>query len=250
MDAERVRIEITDHIADVRLTRADKHNGFDWRMFTAINEAIDELQGDGELRAVVLGGDGPSFCAGLDIKSFASEGGGDLGGAGLERAEGERANLAQRVAYGWRELEVPVIAALHGACLGGGLQIALAADIRIAAPDTTLSVMEIVHGLIPDMSITQTLPRVVRDDVARELVYTGRRVAAEEALELGLVTRVADDPTTTARELAAEIAQRSPGAVRRAKRLLNEIADLDSAEALVLETELQRELIGALTPSQ
>lgn len=250
MDAERVRIEITDHVATVRLTRADKHNGLDWRMFTAINEAIDELQGDDELRAVVLAGDGPSFCAGLDIKSFASEDGGDLGGAGLERAEGERANLAQRVAYGWRELEVPVIAALHGACLGGGLQIALAADVRIAAPDTTMSVMEVVHGLIPDMSITQTLPRLVRDDVARELVFTGRRVAAEEALELGLVTRIADDPETVAHELAAAIAQRPPGAVRRAKRLLNEVPDLDAAGALRLETELQRELLGALTPIQ
>jgi enoyl-CoA hydratase/carnithine racemase len=246
MDSERVRIEINDGVAEVRLTRADKHNGLDWRMFTAINEAIDQLAGADELLAVVLGGDGPSFCAGLDIKSFASEDGGDLGGAGLERAEGERANLAHRVAYGWRELEVPVIAALHGACLGGGLQIALAVDIRIAAPDTTLSVMEIVHGLIPDMSITQTLPRLVRDDVARELVFTGRRVGAQEALDLGLVTHVADDPDAVARELAAEIAQRSPGAVRRAKRLLNEIPDLDATGALALETELQRELLGAL----
>jgi len=248
MDEERVRIELADHVADVRLTRADKHNGLDWRMFTAINEAIDELRADDELRAVVLGGDGPSFCAGLDIKSFAGPDGGDLGGAGLERAEGERANLAQRVAYGWRELEVPVIAALHGACLGGGLQIALAADVRIAAPDTVMSVMEIVHGLIPDMSLTQTLPRLVRDDIARELVFTGRKVGAEEALALGLVTRIADDPAGAARELALEIAARSPAAVRRAKHLLNEAPDLDAAGALVLETELQRELLGALTP--
>jgi len=248
VEPERVQIEITDHVADVRMVRADKHNGLDWRMFIALNDAIDRLQGEDELRAIVLGGDGPSFCAGLDIKSFATDGG-DLGGAGLERAEGELANFAQRVAYGWRELEVPVIAALHGACLGGGLQIALAADIRIAAPDTTLSVMEIVHGLIPDMSLTQTLPRLVRDDVARELVYTGRRVAADEALELGLVTRIADDPNATARELALEIAQRSPAAVRRAKRLLNQVPDLDAAGALALETELQRELLGALSPT-
>ncbi len=107
-----------------------------------------------------------------------------------------------------------MIAALRGACLGGGLQIALGADIRIAAPDTQLSVMEIVHGLIPDMSITQTLPRLVRDDVARELVYTGRQVGAEEALELGLVTRVADDPLAAAHELAAADRERRPEAVR------------------------------------
>jgi enoyl-CoA hydratase/carnithine racemase len=246
MDEDRVRIEVADGIADVRLTRADKHNGLDWQMFVSINEAVDMVGELDDVRAVVLSGDGPSFCAGLDIKSFAA-GNGDLAGDGLERPAGQRANLAQRVAYGWRELPVPVIAALHGACLGGGLQIALGADVRIAAPDTQLSVMEIVHGLIPDMSITQTLPRLVRDDVARELVYTGRKVGAEEALELGLVTRIADDPRAAARELAQTIAERSPAAIRSAKRLLNEAPELSPAAALELETELQRALIGALS---
>jgi enoyl-CoA hydratase/carnithine racemase len=240
MDPERVRIEIADHVADVRLVRADKHNGLDGRMFEAINAAIDELAGDDEIRAVVLAGDGPSFCAGLDIKSFASGDGPDL----LHRPDGEAANFAQKVAYGWRELPVPVIAALHGACFGGGLQIALGADIRIAAPDTRLSVMEIVHGLIPDMSITQTLPRLVGDDVARELVYTGRQVEAAEAQRLGLVTGVDDEPLEAAHELAATIAERSPQAIRNAKRLLNEAANLDPAGALLLETELQMRLLG------
>jgi enoyl-CoA hydratase/carnithine racemase len=245
VDAERVRVAVSDHIADVRMVRADKHNGLDWRMFVALNEAVDEVRGSEGARVVVLSGEGPSFCAGLDIKSFAS-GNGDLAGDGLERAEGERANFAQRVAYGWRELEVPVIAAVHGACLGGGLQIALGGDIRIAAPDTQMSVMEIVHGLIPDMSITQTLPRLVRDDVARELIYTGRRVGAEEALELGLVTKVADDPHAAAHELAAAICERRPEAVARAKRLLTEAPSLPPREALELETTLQRELLGNL----
>ena len=173
-------------------------------MFEALNAAIDGVRADTEARVVVISGEGPSFCAGLDFKSFTSDGGPNL----LERTDGELANLAQKVAYGWRELPVPVIAALHGACFGGGLQIALGADIRIAAPDTRLSAMEIVHGLIPDMSITQTLPRLVGDDVARELVYTGRKVEAAEALELGLITRMADDPKAAARALAAEIAER------------------------------------------
>jgi enoyl-CoA hydratase/carnithine racemase len=243
MDAERVRIEITDRIADVCMVRGAKHNGLDWRMFVALNEAIDELTEREDVHAVVLRGEGPSFCAGLDIASFAN-GDGDLSGAGLERAEGEAANFAQRVAYGWRELDVPVVAAIRGACLGGGLQIALGADIRIAAPDARLSVMEIVHGLIPDMSITQTLTRLVRDDVARELVFTGRRIEAAEALELGLVTRISEAPEEDARELAAEIAARRPEAVRNAKRLLNEAPTLSPAEALALETELQRELLG------
>ncbi len=245
MDAERVRVEIADGVADVRMVRADKHNGLDGAMFESLVAAIDELADDDELRAVVLSGEGPSFCAGLDIKSFAS-GGPDL----LERPDGEVANLAQKVAYGWREkVPVPVIAAIHGACFGGGLQIALGADIRIAAPDARLSVMEIVHGLIPDMSITQTLPRLVRDDVARELVYTGRQVSAAEAQELGLVTGVDDEPREAAGELAATIAERRPEAIRSAKRLLNEAPGLDAAGALLLETELQLELLGALRTS-
>jgi len=243
MDAERVRIETDAGVAVVRMVRADKHNGLDWRMFTALNEAIDSLGGVDDLRAVVLTGEGPSFCAGLDIASFV-DGDGELTGAGLERAAGEIANRAQRVAYGWRQLAVPVIAALRGACFGGGLQIALAADLRIAEPDTRLSVMEIEYGLIPDMSISQTLPHLVRDDVARELVYSGRIVEATEARELGLVTRIEAEPTTAAKTLAATIAARSPKAIRSAKRLLNEAPDLDAAGALVLETELQLGLLG------
>ena len=237
-----MQIETADGVADVRMVRADKHNGLDGAMFLALNEAIDEVAADSDVRAVVLSGEGPSFCAGLDIKSFASGDGPDL----LHRPDGEAANLAQRVAYGWRELPVPVIAAVHGACFGGGLQIALGADIRIAAPDARLSVMEIVHGLIPDMSITQTLPRLVGDDVARELVYTGRQVGAEEARKLGLVTGVDEAPLEAAQELAAAIAERRPEAIRNAKRLLNEAPDLDPAGALRLETELQLQLLGQL----
>jgi enoyl-CoA hydratase/carnithine racemase len=192
---------------------------------------------------VVLSGEGPSFCAGLDFKSFAS---GDTSpGDGFARAEGRAANFAQRTAYGWRTLPVPVIAALRGAVLGGGCQIALGADIRIAGPDTKLSVMEIQYGLIPDMSLSQTLPRLVRDDVARELTYTGRTVEAEEALALGLVTRIADDPLAAANELAAEIAAKSPQAIRSAKRLLEEAHGASAEEGLALEEELQRALIDA-----
>jgi enoyl-CoA hydratase/carnithine racemase len=246
MDTERIQIEIADGVADVRMVRADKHNGLDGRMFTALEEAIDELTADDELRAVVLSGEGPSFCAGLDIKSFMADGGPDL--VGLPENT-DPPNLAQKVAIGWRQVPVPVIAAVHGACFGGGLQIALGADIRIAAPDARLSVMEIVHGLIPDMSITQTLPRLVRDDVARELTYTGRQVGAEEAQQLGLVTGIDDAPLEAAHELASTIAERSPQAIRNAKRLLNEAPELSAADALRLETELQLQLLGALQAS-
>jgi enoyl-CoA hydratase/carnithine racemase len=240
---ERVTVEVSDGVAAVRLTRAEKHNGLDWDMFVALNEAIDEVRGDEDARVVVLSGDGPSFCAGLDFKSFMSEPDRDL--LGFDRREGEPENFAQRAAHGWRSLPVPVIAAVHGNALGGGLQLALAADIRIAAPDTRLSVMEIRYGLIPDMGLSRTLPPLVRDDVARELTYTGRLVEAEEALEMGLVTRLADDPRAEALELAAEIADKSPTAIRSAKRLIGEAPHLDTAAGLALEEELQRALMGS-----
>ncbi len=243
MDAERVTIDVAGHVADMRMVRGDKHNGLDWRMFVALNEALDELSGAEGVRCVVLSGDGPSFCAGLDFKSFA-EGNGDLAGDGFAAVDGSIANYAQRVAYGWRELEVPVIAALRGACIGGGLQIALGADVRIAAPDVKLCVKEVDYGLVPDMSLWQTLPRLVGDDVARELAYTARTVAADEALQLGLLTRIDDDPLAAAEQLASEIASRSPDAISRIKRLANEVPDLPAADGLAREAELQKQLLG------
>ncbi len=239
---ERVSVSFDDDVAEVRLTRGDKHNGLDWPMFEGIHAALDEVSAAEDLRAVVLSGEGPSFCAGLDFKSFAS--GETEAGDAFASVDGSIANFAQRVAYGWRELPVPVIAALQGACFGGGLQIALGADVRIAAPDVRLSAMEIAYGIIPDMSLSTTLPRLVRDDVARELTYTGRIVEAEEALALGLVTRLDDDPLAAARELAAEIAAKSPRAIRAAKRLLGQPHGADDAERLALEAELQQGLIG------
>jgi enoyl-CoA hydratase/carnithine racemase len=241
---ERVQIEIEDGIADVRLTRADKHNGLDWPMFEALNEAVDEVAAAEGVRCVVLSGEGPSFCAGLDFKSFMA-GEGDLAGDGFARRDGEVANFAQRTTYGWRTLPVPVIAALRGACFGGGVQLALAADVRIAEPTTRMSVMEVRYGLVPDMGLSQTIVPLLRPDVARELAYTGRVVEADEALELGLVTRLAGDAHAAARELAAEIASKSPEAVRGIKRLAAEAWGKPPAEALALEAELQRGLIGS-----
>jgi enoyl-CoA hydratase/carnithine racemase len=242
-DPERVRVETSGHVANVVLARPDRHNGLDYRMFDALNGALDELGGDSSLRAVVLSGEGRSFCAGLDFQSVLAE------GRPIEdsfvRRDGEVANDFQRVAYGWQQLPVPVIAAVQGNCLGGGCQIALAADIRIAAPDLRLSVLEIKWGLIPDMGLTQSLPRLVGADVAKELTFTGRIVGAEEALELGLVTRVSDDPLAAARQLATEIAERSPDAIRRGKRLFELAWNAPAAEALALEEELQRELLGS-----
>ena len=225
------------------MVRADKHNALDQAMFDGLMNAAEQLAGDVSVRAVVLHGEGKSFCSGLDVASFM----GGRGGTGvLLNRDGDRvANFAQRVTYDWSLVPAPVIAAVHGNCFGGGLQIALGADIRIAAPDAKLSVMEIKWGLVPDMGITQTLPRLMPIDVAKELTFTGRIVSGSEALALGLVTRAADDPLASALELANEIAQKSPDAIQAAKRLYNEtwVSD-DAAAALARESELQARLIG------
>src|ERR1700742_1457505 len=225
------------------MVRADKHNALDRAMFEGLTDAAAELADDNSVRAVVLHGEGKSFCSGLDVGSFM----GGEGGTGvlLARDEDRPANLAQRVAYDWSLVPAPVIAAIHGNCFGGGLQIALGADIRIAAPDSKLSIMEVKWGLVPDMGITQTLPRLVPIDVAKELTFSGRIISGTEALALGLVTRNSDDPLASALTLAEEIAQKSPDAVRAAKRLYDQTwASDDSAGALKLESELQAGLIG------
>jgi enoyl-CoA hydratase/carnithine racemase len=242
-EAPRVSVQVADHVAVVTLTRADKHNALDVAMFEQIISAAERLASEPGVRAVVLHGDGPSFCSGLDVVSIMAAGGGVAGLA--DRVRGEVPNWFQRAAHDWLALPVPVIAALHGNCFGGGLQIALGADIRIAAPDTRLSVMEVKWGLVPDMSITRTLPRLVSIDVAKELTYTGRIFDSVEAQRLGVVTRVADDPLAAARALAGEIAGRSPDAVRAAKRLFNESWTGAPEQTLALEAELQLGLLGS-----
>jgi enoyl-CoA hydratase/carnithine racemase len=242
-ETPRVSVQIADHVAVVTLTRADKHNALDVPMFEQIIAASARLAAEPGVRAVVLHGEGPSFCSGLDVVSIMADGG---GAAGLtDRVTGEVPNWFQRAAHGWLDLPMPVIAALHGNCLGGGLQIALGADIRIAAPDTRLSVMEVKWGLVPDMSITRTLPRLVSIDVAKELTFTGRVFDGTEGARLGVVTGVSVDPLAAARELAAEIAGRSPDAVRAAKRLFDESWTGPAQQTLALEAELQLGLIGS-----
>lgn len=239
---ERIRIEIQDRIADVRLNRPDKLNGLDFAMFDAFVEAGRRLAEASEVRAVVLSGEGRAFCAGLD---FASVMAGDGPKRNLfERSGKSAANLVQAAGWVWRELPMPVIAAVHGVAYGGGLQIALAADIRFVAPDAKLSVRELHWGLVPDMSGTQTLRHLLRQDIAKELVYTARVVSGSEAVEYGLATHLSDSPLEDAQALAREIAGRSPSAVRAAKRLLDGSRDVNEAEGLLLEEKIQRTLIG------
>lgn len=243
-DTDRVLIALDGHVAHVRMNRPDKRNGLDLAQIEALIAAGTQLAADRRVRAVVLSGEGPAFCAGLDWAAFLA-GGGASAGKMLARGPDSPANLAQRVAWIWSELPVPVIAAIRGAAYGGGLQLALACDLRLAAADAKFSVMEIRYGLIPDMTASRTLLRLVRDDLARELIYTGRIVDAAEAAQLGLITRLVDDPVTAALALAAQIAAAAPSAIRAAKRLCLDSPDLDTAAALAHETALQLPLLGS-----
>lgn len=236
---ERVTMTIEDGVAEVRLARPDKLNALDPAMFAAIADTIDRLGEAREVRAVVLSGEGRGFCAGLDMASMAAAG--DLGGLS-ERRHGI-ANLYQHVAWGWRSLPMPVVAALHGVVFGGGLQIASGADIRIAAPDSRLSVMELKWGIVPDMAGYALWRGLVRDDVLREAIYTAREFGAKEAAALGFVTRLADDPLAEARALARTIADRNPAAIRAAKRLAG--IEGDAAAILAAEAGEQSKLIGS-----
>ena len=251
MSADLVTVEVREGIADVRLNRAEKYNALSPEMFSAIHWAGEKLSQAKEVRAVVLSGNGNGFCAGLDMSSFArmadSSGPREIDKSEqVERAE--PGNYAQRAAYIWKNLPMPVITAIHGVAYGGGTQIALGGDIRIAAPDIKMSVLEIKWGLIPDMSLTQTLRDLVSLDVAKELTFTGCVLNGEQAKEIGLVTHVDENPLERAFALAKEIAAKSPDAVRAGKKLLERSWHADERFGLELEEALQRQLIG--TPNQ
>ena len=240
----RVIVSTQDGVADVRLNRPDKMNALDLAMFEGLVETGRALATEKSLRAVVLSGEGRAFSAGLDFASFAALAEGSDGARRLlQREAGGAANYAQQAVFVWMDLPVPVIAAVHGVAFGGGLQIALGADIRFVTPDAQLSVMEVKWGLIPDMTGSQTLRRLTRLDVAKELTFTGRIVSGTEAVALGLATHVSDSPRESALGLAREIAGRSPDAVRAAKRLLDRAGLVTLEEGLRLEEAIQLSLI-------
>ncbi|KJZ13601.1 hypothetical protein TW85_12930 [Marinomonas sp. S3726] len=241
--SDRITIEITSHIAQVRLNRADKLNAVDMNMIYGLIEAAAKIKQQKNIRAVVIAGNGPSFCSGLDIPSIMAQP--DNIPKLLTTEEGYDANLAQRCALDWHDLNIPVIAALQGHVYGAGLQIAMAADIRIAQKDTLMSIMEIKWGLIPDMSLTATVPHFARQDVIKELTFTGKKFNAEEGLAYGLVTRLDEDPITAATELAQQIVNKNPDAVQGAKTLLNQAWQQERQATLALEEKIQRTIIGS-----
>lgn len=245
--SERVTIEINAGVADVRLNRPDKRNALDVEMFDALAAAGERLKTEPGLRAVVLSGEGASFCAGLDLSAMAAMAGagGDRGTSRIGSVDGRITHLAQQVCWVWQEVPVPVIAAIHGHALGGGLQMALGTDMRIAHPDTKMSVREVYYGLIPDMTGTLFLSQLVRPDIAKELTYTARLFDAAEAKEIGLVTRLSANPHDDAMAMATAIAGNSPAAVRAAKRLFNRTINAAAAEQFAAERDEVFALIGS-----
>jgi enoyl-CoA hydratase/carnithine racemase len=252
-EAERVVCTIIDGVADVRLNRPEKRNAVDNAMFQAIVETGERLKEERSVRAVVLSGEGKAFCAGLDFSSFqamvtdepATARDPDSVRSLGDRSDGRKTNLGQQAAYVWTEMPVPVIAAVRGHALGAGLQIALGADLRFVSPDAQLSVLEIRWGLIPDMTGTHMLRRLLPLDVAKELVWTGRMVSGTEAVEIGLATRMCDDPLADALELARELAAKSPDALRAGKRLLNQSGLVGDAQQFIEESKEMGALIGS-----
>lgn len=249
--SDRVTINISDGIADVRFNRPEKRNALDGAQFAAIVQAGESLKTNKKVRAVVVSGEGASFCAGLDLSSMASmAGGGSSGESGngqrqpqaSDMEHGRITHLGQQSAWVWQEVPVPVIAAVHGHALGGGCQIALGADIRIAHPDTKFSVRETYWGLVPDMAGTVLMQGLVAPDKMKDIVFTARIFDGREARDLGLVTRLSENPREDAMALAEEICRRSPDAVRGAKELLNRLT-MDFAAA---QFAAERRIIGSL----
>ena len=246
MGEQRVRVNVdAQGVAEVAMARAEKMNALDHGMFEALIAAIAQLRAEPAVRAVVLHGEGRAFCAGLDKSSLQGLAGGAASVGDIVPRTHGLANFWQQVAWGWRELPVPVIAAVHGVAFGGGLQIALGADVRIVHPEAKLSVMEVKWGLVPDMAGCVLMTELLRPDVARELTFTGRVVPGSEAVSLGLATRSSAEPLEEARAMARQIAAANPDAVRAAKRLFNGASPVDAGRVLVQEAFEQQRLIGS-----
>ena len=244
---DRVSIDLADNgVAQVRFTRGDKMNALDGAQFEAVLEAGQALREMKGLRVAVLSGEGRAFCAGLDLSSMAA--GGSSPQAKLAERTHGNSNRAQEAAMTWRKCPVPVIAAVHGVCFGGGLQIASGADIRVVHPATRMAVMEMKWGLVPDMGGYALWRGLVRDDILRELTYTNREFSGEEALGLGFATMIDEDPLARATALAETIANKNPDAIRGSKRLFKVMQEEGEDAILLAESREQDGIMR--TPNQ
>lgn len=250
--SDAVVVENNQGVVEVRLNRPDKRNAVDSEIMQGLRTAVEQIKADKTARVVVLSGEGKGFCAGLDMGSFSDMVSGDLTAESAASAYDDLsesgANRVQQLGWAWQELPIPVIASVHGGALGGGLNLALGADIRVMAPDAKLGFVEITFGLLPDMSATQSLRHLARLDRIKELVFTGRRFTGEEAYEYGLATVLSEHPRDDALAMAATIARRNPDAIRAAKRLLNDSMFASTYDGLVAESTCSRQLMG--TPNQ
>jgi len=249
---DRIKLNVDNYIAHVILSRPDKMNALDNAMFEAIPMVGERLRADPSIRVVVVSGDGGNFCAGLDKSNFSSM----LAKSAADQPPQENpfgvlakrthgiSNALQYVVWMWRELPVPVIAAIDGFALGGGLQIALGADFRFAAPDSRYSIMEMKWGIVPDMGSTQIMRHLVRDDVIRELTYTAKIFTAQQAKEWGFITEIVDDPTAHAMNVAKDITLKNPDAVRAAKKIIDSANYQTAAEGLLMESSEQDKIMG------
>jgi enoyl-CoA hydratase/carnithine racemase len=237
-----MRIEIDGHVADVRLNRPEKMNALDLEMFEAIVATAHTLSNTNHVRVAVISGEGRAFCAGIDISTLTEFKSADRRNRIAIRSHGD-ANIFQQAVLAWRDLPIPVIAAVHGVAYGGGFQLMLGADIRYVEPATKLAVMEIRWGLAPDMAGTVLMRSFARDDIVRELCYTGRIFSGREAQEFGFATRICADPRVEALETARAIASKSPDAVRTIKRLLSSAAHNGRGPQLSDESASQNRLL-------
>ena len=246
---DRIELKVSNHIAQVRFARGEKMNALDEKMFAAIHDLDARLRADDSIRVVLVSGEGGNFCAGLDKSNFESivAQTGDLQESvttDLQTRTHGIANGPQYAVWLWRQLPMPVIAAVEGVAFGGGLQIALGADIRFASPSSKFSIMELKWGIIPDMSSTQIMRHLIRDDVIRELTYTARIFGAEQALEWGFITSIHDDPHAHAMTVAREIVLRNPQAVRSAKKVIDQSYYLNAADGLMMESVEQEKVMA------
>lgn len=242
IDPARVLVEIEDTIAYVTLNRPDKHNGLDQRMIVSLVEAAQSIRKDRSIRCVILKGNGLSFCAGLDFAYVAKNP--KMIPKYFSKLPWKKDNMFQRVAHIWRDLPIPVIAAVHGNCFGGGMQIILACDYRIATPEAQLSILEMKWGLIPDMSGMVTLSRLTRVDIAQELTMTGRFFSGTEGKEYGLISAVSENPLQNATTLAKAICEKSPDAIAATKYLFKKTWKKDTRVALFWERLTQLRLFA------
>ncbi len=235
--------EVENGIAKVTLNRPDSLNALNLDLFNALIEVGETIKADKHVRVVVLSGAGKAFSAGIDMKLMKR-----LGEINLDERTHGIANLFQQAAWVWYELPVPVIAAVHGVCLGGGLQIITGADMRYIHPESKLSILEMKWGIVPDMSATQLWSRFVPEDIIRELTYTARTFSGVEANDYGFATRLTTTPLEDALETAQLIANKNPQAIRAAKRLIDNQIPRDAAAGLLAESVAQTALIN--TPNQ